>query len=454
MSKPIVVYRQVFDSFSKKHNYVNEQINYILNPKKILNNKEITNFMIENNLNQNEYDQLTYLEILDKINSKEKNTNNYIKNQFDYINNDDKTQFYAFNNDFDKIKDKEYQILFNEFNKANKKGCRIYKGVFSFDNEALSKLGIYDIENNKIINNVLMKNAIKKAMRVLEEQSRINLGDLVYMVNYHFNTKNFHAHVIYVDKEEYQRKDKNKMVCNKKCFRKMKSVIINEFYKDKELLKDINVLRNNLRNSKQNLVFNEKGLLNLYAIIGKKLFYGYNATYKKTDKNGNVVKIPRLNKEEKELIRNMIDNIINENTELSLLFNEYKECLIHLQEENKIKYGDNVEDGISSKLEEIYTSFAKELIDQIKTIYNNKENKELFNKIDNIKKNKNLLIRNIKISSFTKNLNNYNFAYSELVFNSRKYLLSNYYSKLRTNINFYEANILKLSDSVFKETFI
>ena len=135
-----------------------------------------------------------YASYIDYIDRNEAVRNEHLEdyNLFnDYMEHSEKTSG-LFTDHRNNLSKEDKRNLKTAFRTAQKNRSLLWQTVISFDNEWLSKHGIYDLETG-ILDENKMKEISRGAIRNLLESE--NLQNAVWSASFHYNTDNIHVHV-------------------------------------------------------------------------------------------------------------------------------------------------------------------------------------------------------------------------------------------------------------------
>jgi len=99
----------------------------------------------------------------------------------------------------DALNKEEVKTLKQQFEKAQANGSLMWQDVLSFDNDFLSKYGLYDKEKDQL-NDVKIKEAVRIAVSDMLEREGMS-NSAVWSGAIHYNTDNFHVHIAIVEPE-------------------------------------------------------------------------------------------------------------------------------------------------------------------------------------------------------------------------------------------------------------
>lgn len=151
------------------------------------------------------------------------------KNYLGYMKNEEKTDgLFDINSDLlDESKIDEYKKIYDE---SQAKGCPMYQGVISFDNDFLREYGLMVGEEK--LDKRRLKEIARQGMTTMLEASHLDITNTVWTAAIHTNEDNIHIHFSYIEKEKVHRKyDKVEV----SAFDKLKSKVANLIIGDKKV---------------------------------------------------------------------------------------------------------------------------------------------------------------------------------------------------------------------------
>lgn len=148
------------------------------------------------------------------------------KNYLGYMKNEEKSDgLFDVNSDLlDETKIEKYKKLYDE---SQAKGCPMYQGVISFDNDFLREYGLMDGEEK--LDKRRLKHIARQGMTAMLEASHLDVTNVAWTAAIHTNTDNIHIHFSYIEKEKVHRRyDKIEV----SAFDKLKSKVANSIIGD------------------------------------------------------------------------------------------------------------------------------------------------------------------------------------------------------------------------------
>ena len=120
----------------------------------------------------------------------------------DYMKNDEKSDG-IFTSVADNILPAQVELLKNYFDRSQKKGCPLYRGVISFDNAFLWEQGIIfesELDRNRL------KEITRESVTKLLQNSQLDPGNAKWTAAIHSNTDNVHVHFAMIEEKKINRK--------------------------------------------------------------------------------------------------------------------------------------------------------------------------------------------------------------------------------------------------------
>ncbi|MGG5319218.1 MobP2 family relaxase [Enterococcus sp. AZ072] len=201
-------------------------------------------------------EQMSYQFVTNRLTEIEKNQSSI--SAISKENDLNKLKTGMFNQEISDMKKREVQWQKKIFSDSGKKGCVLFKDVFSFDTNHLIKLGIYDPVNDHLNRQPLIQ-ATRKAMAKMLKQEKLS-DTTVWVGEIHYNTKHFHIHVATTEqmntrKDKIVVSDDGEMIKQPRGKRKlstlnsMKTTFMNSLLDRSTELEKISALRNDLVNT-------------------------------------------------------------------------------------------------------------------------------------------------------------------------------------------------------------
>lgn len=151
------------------------------------------------------------------------------KNYLGYMDSREKSDgLFDINSDrLDEMQKENYQKLYDE---SQAKGCPMYQGVISFDNDFLREHGLMAGEEK--LDKRRLKEIARQGMTAMLEASHLDITNTVWTAAIHTNTDNIHIHFSLIEKEKVKRRfDKIEV----EAFDKLKSKAANLIIGDKKV---------------------------------------------------------------------------------------------------------------------------------------------------------------------------------------------------------------------------
>lgn len=154
----------------------------------------------------------------------------------DYMKNDEKSDG-LFTASIDHLSEINVRRIKDQFNDSQKKGCPLYRGIISFDNEFLKDLGLFGSGSPDLYK---IKEVSRAALLNLIEKSHLDPGHCIWTGAIHTNTDNAHVHFSIIEDQKIPRR-KDMLPLN--AIDSSKSVIVNKLIGSEESILRTKILR-------------------------------------------------------------------------------------------------------------------------------------------------------------------------------------------------------------------
>lgn len=152
-----------------------------------------------------------------------------------YMGNEEKTTF-LFDKYTDSVTETGRELYKSKFNEAQKNKSVMWELVYSFDNEDLSKAGLYDPETHYLDEKKIKTYARKSIAAILDKEDMKDSA--IWAAAIHYNTDNIHIHVSIVEPNPTHTK---KPYIHRDTIKAAKSVMANDLFEtNKERNSEIN----------------------------------------------------------------------------------------------------------------------------------------------------------------------------------------------------------------------
>lgn len=159
----------------------------------------------------------------------------------DYMRNDDKSDG-LFTSTIDHAPAAMVESIKQNFNERQNRGCPLYRGIISFDNEFLKELGLLDPAGVGL-DQTIIKETARASIQELIEKSHLDPARSIWTGAIHTNTDNVHVHYAIIEDQKSSRK---KDMLELKAIDASKSVIVNKLVGSEETILRTRLLRENL----------------------------------------------------------------------------------------------------------------------------------------------------------------------------------------------------------------